>query len=122
MSLAFFSDQCVPAEISTILIRNGHRVTLLRDVLPIRSPDSDVIAKAQALRAILISLNGDFADIVDYPPSKYAGIVAIQLKNHPEAIPSLMGRLINFLIENPEQEFYRGKLIIVEAHRIRIRQ
>jgi hypothetical protein len=26
------------------------------------------------------------------------------------------------LIENPEQEFYRGKLIIVEPHRIRIRQ
>jgi len=33
-----------------------------------------------------------------------------------------LGRLINFLIENPEQEFYRGKLIIVEAHRIRIRE
>jgi len=122
MSLTFFSDQCVPTEISDILIRNGHSVTLLRDVLPIRSPDSDVIAKAQSLSAILVSLNGDFADIVDYPPSEYAGIVAIQLKNHPETIPPLMGRLINFLIENPKQEFYRGKLIIGEAHRIRIRQ
>ena len=122
MSLIFFSDQCVPTEISNILIRNGHGVTPLRDALPIRSPDADVIAKAQSLGAILVSLNGDFADIVDYPPSEYAGIVAIQLKNHPETIPSLMGRLINFLIENPEQEFYRGKLIIVEPHRIRIRQ
>jgi hypothetical protein len=122
MSLIFFSDQCVPSEISDILIRNGHQVTLLRDVLPIRSPDSDVIAKAQGLKAILLSLNGGFADIVDYPPSEYAGIVAIQLKNHPETIPSLMGRLVNFLIENPEQDFYRGKLIIVEPHRIRIRQ
>jgi hypothetical protein len=85
MSLIFFSDQCVPAEISDILIRNGHQVTPLRDVLPIRSPDSDVIAKAQALRAMLLSL-------------------------------------VNFLIENPEQDFYRGKLIIAEPHRIRIRQ
>ena len=122
MSLLFLSDQCVPAEISDILIRNCHRVTLLREVLPIRSPDSDVIAKAQSLGAILLSLNGDFADIVDYPPAEFCGIVAIQLKSHPEAIPSLMGRLINFLIENPEQDFYRGKLIIVEPHRIRIRQ
>jgi|ERR1041385_5578309 predicted nuclease of predicted toxin-antitoxin system len=122
MSLAFLSDQCVPAEISNILVRNGHRVTLLRDVLPISSSDSDVIAKAQSSEAILVSLNGDFADIVDYPPSKFAGIVAIQLKNHPETIPSLMGRLINFLIENPEQDFYRGKLFLVEPHRIRIRQ
>jgi predicted nuclease of predicted toxin-antitoxin system len=122
MSLVFFSDQCVPTEISEILIRNGHRVILLRDSLPIRSPDSDVIKKTQSLGAILVSLNGDFADIVDYAPSDYAGIVAIQLKNHPETIPSLMGRLVNFLIENPEQEYYHGKLIIVEPHRIRIRQ
>jgi hypothetical protein len=62
MSLTFFSDQCEPTEISNILTRNGHNVTLFRDVLPIRSPDSDVIAKAQSLRAILVSLNGDFAD------------------------------------------------------------
>lgn len=122
MSLVFFSDQCVPVEISDILIGGGHKVFLLRDAIPINSPDSDVIAKAQSLDVILVSLNGDFADIVDYPPSNYHGIIAIQLKNHPETIPSLMGRLINFLIENPQQEFYRGKLLIVEPHRIRIRQ
>jgi hypothetical protein len=38
MSLLFFSDQCVPAEITDIL-KQHHRVTLLREVLPIRSPD-----------------------------------------------------------------------------------
>jgi predicted nuclease of predicted toxin-antitoxin system len=122
MSLEFFSDQCVPAQISDTLVRSGHQVTLLRNTLPIRSPDTAVIAKAQAMGAILLSLNGDFADIVDYPPSAYAGIVAIQLKNHPETIPPLMTRLANFLNENPDQIFYRGKLIIVEPHRIRIRQ
>jgi predicted nuclease of predicted toxin-antitoxin system len=119
MSLKLFSDQCVPAEISEILARAGHKVTLLRHTLPIKSPDADVIAKAQTLGAILVSLNGDFADIVDYPPSSYVGIVAIQLKNHPETIPTLMTRLIDFLNANP---FYHGKLIIVEPHRIRIRQ
>jgi predicted nuclease of predicted toxin-antitoxin system len=122
MSLKFFSDQCVPAEISNTLVRSGHQVTLLKDALPIQSPDSDVIAKAQTLRAILLSLNGDFADIVDYPPFGYGGIVAIQLKNHPETIPSLMTGLLNFLTANPDQTFYQGKLIVVEPHRIRIRQ
>ena len=34
MSLRFFSDQCVPAEITDTLRRLGHEVTLLRDVLP----------------------------------------------------------------------------------------
>ncbi len=39
MSLRFFSDPCVPAEITDTLRRHGHQVTLLRDVLPIRSLD-----------------------------------------------------------------------------------
>ena len=53
MSLRFFSDQCVPPEITDTLRRHGHQVTLLRDVLPIRSLDPAVIAKAQELSAIL---------------------------------------------------------------------
>jgi predicted nuclease of predicted toxin-antitoxin system len=85
MSLRFFSDQCVPGEITDILRRHGHEVTLLRDVLPIRSLDPVVIAKAQELGAILLTLNGDFSDIVTYPPAAYLGIVAVQLHNHPKS-------------------------------------
>ncbi len=32
MSLRFFSDQCVPAEITDTLRRHGHQVTVLREV------------------------------------------------------------------------------------------
>jgi len=122
VSLRFFSDQCVPAEITDTLRRHGHQVTLLREALPIRSPDPVVIAKAQELGAILLSLNGDFADIVTYPPARYLGIIAIQLHNHPEIIPQLMARLLSFLDAHPQQEFYHGKLFLVEVHRVRIRQ
>lgn len=122
MSLRFFSDQCVPAEISETLRQHSHQVTLLREVLPIRSLDPAVIAKAQALGAILLTLNGDFADIVAYPPANYLGIVAMQLHNHPEIIPQLMKGLITFLDRHPTQDFYHGKLFLVEVHRVRIRQ
>jgi predicted nuclease of predicted toxin-antitoxin system len=122
VSLRFFSDQCVPLEIGEYLRTHGHEVILLRDHLPIRSQDHLVIQKAQELNAILLSLNGDFASTVSYPPSNYGGIVSIQLHNHPEVIPSVMSRLNQFLKEHPEQEFYRGKLFIVEAHRVRIRE
>ena len=122
MSLRFFSDQCVPAEITDPLRRHGHHVKLLREVLPIRSLDPGVIAKAQELRAILLSLSGDFADIVTNPPGRYLGLVGIQLHNHPEIIPQLMERLLAFLDAHPAQEFYHGKLFLVEVHRVRIRQ
>ena len=122
MSLRFLSDQCVPSEITESLKQRGHDVTLLREVLPINSPDPAVIAKAQHLGAILLSLNGDFADIITYPPSQYIGIVAVQLNNHPETIPYLMAGLLGLLSEHSDQMFYRGKLLVVEPHRIRIRE
>jgi len=122
MSLRFLSDQCVPSQITESLARSGHEVALLREVLPINSPDPAVIAQAQQLGAILLSLNGDFADIITYPPSQYLGIVAIQLNNHPETIPYLMAGLLGFLAEYSDQTFYRGKLLLVEPHRIRIRE
>ncbi len=121
MSLRFLSDQCVPSEITESLKRGGHEVALLREVLPINSPDPAVIAKAQQLGAILLSLNGDFADIITYPPSHYGGIVAVQLNNHPETIPYLMAGLLGFLSDHADQRFYQGKLLVVEPHRIRIR-
>ena len=121
MSLPFFVDQCVPQEMSDALRAGEHQVILLREQLPIRSPDPSVITKAQELDAILFSLNGDFSDIVVYPTRIYGGIVAVQLHNHPEIIPQLMKNLSTFLKSNPNRDFYRGKLLIVEVHRIRIR-
>ena len=121
MRLRFFADQCVPKEISDFLSARGYEVLLLRDLLPIRSPDPMVIQKAQEMEAVLLSLNGDFADIVAYQPRKFLGIVALQLHNHPETIPALLHRFCEFLRTEPHASFYAGKLLIVEVHRIRIR-
>jgi predicted nuclease of predicted toxin-antitoxin system len=121
MSLSFFSDQCVPFQVSNSLRQSGYDVVLLREVIPPRSPDPLVIAKAQALGRILVSLNGDFSDIVTYPPSRYLGIISLQLHNHPEAMPSLMRQLLAYLDAHPSPSDYQGFLLIVEPHRIRIR-
>lgn len=99
-----------------------HEVWRLRDLLPVDSPDAIVIAKAQEINAILVSLNGDFADIVTYPPRRFKGIVALQLHNHAELAPHLMDRLVKYLNLQPEMEHYRGKLLVVEVDRTRIRQ
>jgi predicted nuclease of predicted toxin-antitoxin system len=119
---AFFADHCVPTSIIQFLTGAGYEVLVLREYLPIASPDTLVIEKAQELEAILISLNGDFSDVITYPPSAYGGIIAIQLRNHPEIIPPLMGRLVGYLTNNPNMEHYRGKLLLAEVHRIRVRQ
>jgi predicted nuclease of predicted toxin-antitoxin system len=122
MGLRFFADHCVPDSIIQGLLDAGHEVFRLKDHIPIESPDPIVIATAQKLDSILISLNGDFADKLNYPPGNYKGIIALQVRNHPEIIPQIMVRLINYLLSYPDISSYKGKLILAEANRIRIRE
>ncbi len=90
--------------------------------MPIDSADERVIAHAQELDTVLVSLNGDFSDIVAYPPANHGGIVGLQVRNHPEVIPQLMARLTEYLSLHPDQDYYRGKLILAQVHRLRIRE
>lgn len=122
MALRFLADHCVPNSVIQTLREANHEVLRVKDVLPVESADSTVIAKAQEVGAILLSLNGDFADIVTYRPERYKGIMALQVRNHPEVLPPLMARLTAYLKAQPAVEHYRGRLFVVEVDRIRIRE
>lgn len=121
MGLRFFADHCVANSVVTALTNAGHDVFKLRDHLPTDSPDLVVITTAQTLDAILLSLNGDFTDIVSYPPARYKGIIALRARNHPESMPQITARLLDYLSAHPDATHYLSKLIIVEPHQIRTR-
>jgi len=89
VGLRFFADQCVPMSVVEILCHARHDVLLLKQYIPMDSPDSVVISTARNLDAILLSLNGDFSDIVAYPPHKYNGIICLQTsdKKPPGSLP-----------------------------------
>jgi predicted nuclease of predicted toxin-antitoxin system len=67
MALRFLADHCVSNSTVQSLREAHHEVLRLKDVLPVESSDTIVIAKAQEIDAILLSLNGDFSHIVNYP-------------------------------------------------------
>lgn len=121
MELTFLADHCVSNSVIQALRDAGHEVLRLKDHIPTDSPDSVVISTAQQLDAVLVSLNGDFVDIVTYPPANYEGIIALQVRNHPEVLPQLISRLKDYLSFHLDMKYYAGKLLLVEAHRIRIR-
>jgi len=121
MSLRFLADQCVPNFIIRTLQESGFEVLRLRDYLPTDSPDHVVISEAQELDAILVTLNGDFADIVTYPPKHYKGIIALQVRNHPEVIPQIAERLRNYIFTHKNMSDFTGRLFLVEPHRMRVR-
>lgn len=120
--LRFFADHCVSNLVVQELRNAGYEVFKLKDYIPTDSADTLVISKAQELDSILVSLNGDFTDIVNYPPAKFKGIIALQVKNHPEVIPQLITRLKDYLFVHPNMNHYKGKLLLVEVHRIRVRE
>ena len=68
MALRFLADHCVSNSTVQSIREAHHEVLRLKDVLPVESSDTIVIAKAQEIDAILLSLNGDFSHIVNYPP------------------------------------------------------
>jgi predicted nuclease of predicted toxin-antitoxin system len=121
MSLKFFADQCVPSSIIQNLKNSGNEILKLSDYIPQNSIDRIVINKAQELNAILLSLNGDFSNIINYPPTDFKGIISLQIKNHPEIIPEMMNKLNKFISTHSEMKYYAGKLVLVEVHRIRIK-
>ena len=102
--MRLFIDQCVPRSVSQSLKNAGHEVELLRSHLPINARDSDVIKCAQSIEGILVTLNGDFADIINYPPALFGGIVALQVKNHPESLPAIVMRLLTYMGEHAEKK------------------
>jgi predicted nuclease of predicted toxin-antitoxin system len=122
MALRFLADHCVSNSTVQTLREANHEVLRLKDVLPVESSDTIVITKAQEIDAILLSLNGDFSHIVNYPPKNYKGIVAMQMHNHSEILPALIARLTAYLKVHTTMDHYRGKLLVVEVDRIRIRE
>ncbi len=121
MGLGFFADHCIPNLVIRTLMDEGHEVLRLKHHISVESPDKTVITAAQEHDSILISLNGDFTDTLNYPPSDYKGIIALQVRSHPEILPQLLIRLKQYLSLHSTMSYYIGKLILVEAHRIRIR-
>ncbi len=81
-TVRFFADHCVSNYIMRALCYRDYEVFRLKDHIPPDSPDTLVISKAQKLGAILLSLNGDFADIVTYPPSDYICFFIRHVSDH----------------------------------------
>ena len=100
MALTFFADHCIPRSVVRAFEAKGFQVAILGDHVATNAPDEVVIAKAQELSCVLITMDGDFADLVRFPPENFGGIIALQVKNHPEVIPQILNRAFAFLADS----------------------
>lgn len=82
------------------------------------TPDRQLAVVCRDETRALITLDLDFADMRAYPPPVYHGIIVIRVKKHSKRrLIDITTKLIPLLKSRPT----KGRLWIVEAHRVRIR-
>lgn len=100
------------------LRRSGHDVMTACEQNLDGWPDSELIGVCADEGRCLITLDFDFADILTYPPDRYAGIVLLRLPRNPVLadIESAIDVLLCGLNSGTDMA---GKLWIVQGGRIR---
>lgn len=118
--MRFLIDANLPRSIVALVAGLGHEVDFARDVGLAAAADVDVVARAKAYRAALITRDMDFADVRRYPPEQYSGLVVLRVADTLKAgeIAQIVER---FLREPRFISQLSGRLAIVEVDRVRFR-
>lgn len=118
MKKKFLADECTFG-LTVHLLRNlGYDVVRIQEPGMAGSPDEAVYAKANELRATLITNDHGFADIRQYPPSSSKGIIVLKILPDPESVQAVHNVLNRLLIN--ERQFH-GNLYIVDRGKYRKR-
>jgi predicted nuclease of predicted toxin-antitoxin system len=116
----FLIDANLPRSVVALLRSLGHGVEFARDIGLADAPDRDIAARAKLTGAALLTRDLDFANIRQYPPEDYPGLVVLRLPDDAtaHAIAAVVAR---FVREPALLAALRGRLAIVEADRVRFR-
>ena len=118
--MRFLVDASLPRSAADALRKLGHEAMDVRDV-GMRGAADDVIAEhARRNQLALITRDFDFADIRNYSPADYSGIVVLDLPNHSTA-SDVVKAVEAFASSKEWLELLSGRLAIVEPSRVRFR-
>ncbi len=116
----FLVDASLPRATAEVIRAAGHQATDVRDIGLGDAADDLIAAHAVEHGQCIITRDGDFGNVVDYPPADYRGIVVIEA--HDGAGRAVvLGMIERFLRETEIVDRLDGRLAIVEPGRIRLR-
>jgi predicted nuclease of predicted toxin-antitoxin system len=115
----FLIDACLPREFAELLVSYSHVSIDLRDIGMRRAEDPDVAAHARGNSLCLLTEDWGFADIREYPPANYSGIVVIEVPD--SSVDQKLAALRNLLSRPDIVQILPGRLAIVTPTKIRLR-
>ena len=110
-------DENLSPDFREPLVRAGHDVATVYEQRLGGADDPKVAEGCKREGRCLVTADQDFAQIIDYPPEQFAGIVVLR---HPQPTLQGMRDLVAQLAVAVERESPIGRLWIVEPGRIRI--
>jgi predicted nuclease of predicted toxin-antitoxin system len=111
-------DENMPREAADLLRNLGHDVQSIHDLNLQGTKNGNIFRLIQTEDRMLVTLDLDFANILNYPPKTHPGIIVLRVRvQNP---PSIVAALRRFL-EYVTLEELRGNLAIVDEFRHRIR-
>ncbi len=117
--MKFKVDENLPIEAAEILRAAGHDVMTVLEQAMGAMPDPDLAEVCRVEDRALLTLDLDFSSIQAYPPQDFPGIVVLRLIHQDKAhVLKTIAAAIPILIREP----LRGRLWIIDEHRIRIRE
>jgi len=115
----FLIDASLPESITEILRDHGHFGIHASAVGLGSAPDERIADYARANGHAILAADFDFADIRKYPPQDYEGIAVLTLPRRRDML--LIALLVRELLASDVSQDMKGKLVIVEVGRIRVR-
>ena len=112
-------DENLPKAVDGVLKSLGWQVFAVRGSHLRGKSDRMIISFAQKSKAVLFSGDWGFANILDFPPQNYFGIVILDFPN--EVSVDLIARETKKALSKISLADFKNKLIIVELGKIRIR-
>ena len=119
--MRFLIDADLSPKLRSLFAQFGHDAIHAGSVNLGTAPDGDIAVFARDSKRCIVTGDFDFANLLEYEPREYAGIVVLTLPRN--ALPPYIARLIlEFLERLPALSPLEGKLMIVEIGRIRVRE
>ena len=118
--MRFLLDANLPRSAASLFANYGHDALDARDLFPDGTSDKDIARHAKEYGLVLVTRDFDFADIRNYPPAAYAGIVVLDLPD--DAVAAIVVKALESFLKHPDLvKRLPGRLAIVELWRVRFR-
>ncbi len=116
----FVIDEDIPRSTGKVLKEHGYDAKDIRDYGLRGAADEEIYEFAQKEKAVILTGDRDFGNILRFPLGDHFGIVVAHFPN--EMTTTEINRYLLERFKVLSEDDFKGNVIIIETHKIRIRR